>query len=177
MTRPLLTTVLLAFFTLIPSARALARDPQSWLQPSPLVPGLLWRGRAPYGHQHYEVLRQMGVRTVLDIRGNQPFASAQERRRAEAHGLVYRKVRISFRPLRGGSAERVLAAMQNDADYPMYVHCNVDRDRTSVAVAAFRVRAQGWDGSAAAAEARQFGLRRYFVGLNRYLRSVTGSES
>ena len=118
----------------------------------------------------------MGVKTVLDIRGNQPFASAQERRRAAAHGLEYRKVPISFRPLRDGSAERVVAAMQNEADYPMYVHCNIDRDRTSVAVAAFRVRAQGWDGAAAAAEARQFGLRRYFLGLNRYLRAVTGAD-
>src|SRR4051794_16359492 len=107
MTRPLLTTALLALFTLIPSARAVARDPQSWLQPRPLIPGLLWRGRAPYRHQHYEVLRQMGVRTVLDIRGNQPFASAQERRRAAAHGLVYRKIPMGFRPLRDGSVEPV----------------------------------------------------------------------
>jgi protein tyrosine/serine phosphatase len=53
----------------------------------------------------------------------------------------------------------------------MYVHCNVDRDRTSVAVGAFRVRAQGWDTAAAVAEAERFGLRRYFIGLNRYLRS------
>src|SRR5207249_7303350 len=122
-------------------------------------------------------LRQMGIRTVLDIRGNQPFASALERRMAEAHGLVYRRVPLSFKPLRDGSDERVLAAMQNEADYPLFVHCNIDRDRTSAVIAAFRVRVQGWSGAAAAAEARQFGLRRYFVGLNRYLRSATGSES
>jgi len=84
-------------------------------------------------------------------------------------------VPMGFRPLRDGSAERVLTAMTNEADYPMFVHCNIDRDRTSVTIAAFRVRAQGWDGSAAAAEARRFGLRRYFVGLNRYLRAVTQS--
>src|SRR4051812_19135910 len=142
MTRlPLTTAALLALIVFAAGGRAVAGDPQSWLKPNPVAPGL-WRGRAPYLPRHYEALRQMGVRTVLDIRGNQPFASAKERRRAEAHGLVYRKVPISFRPLRDGSAERVVAAMRNEADYPLYVHCNIDRDRTSVAVAAFRVRAQ-----------------------------------
>ena len=60
----------------------------------------------------------------------------------------------------------------NRADYPMFVHCNIDRDRGAVAVAAYRVRVQGWDPAAAQAEAKSFGLKRYFLGLNRYLRSL-----
>lgn len=142
------------------------------LKPSEIEPGL-WRGQAPYLRKDYDDLRQLGVRTVLDLRGNQPLASFLERRRVEAMGLTYRKVPFGFRPLRDGSDTRVLAAMQYAADYPMYVHCNIDRDRSSVAVAAYRVRVQGWTPQTAQAEARSFGLKRYFIGLNRYLAALS----
>ena len=139
MTRLLLpTTALLTLLAVAPHARAQAGGGESWLHPKPIAPGL-WRGRAPYLHRHYEELQRLGIRTILNMRGNQPFASAIERRRAEAHGFVYREAPVGFRPLRDHSDEPALAAMQNVADYPLYVHCNIDRDRTSVIVAAYRV--------------------------------------
>jgi protein tyrosine phosphatase (PTP) superfamily phosphohydrolase (DUF442 family) len=168
MTRHLLTT--LALFTLAGPTLAAPRDPVSRLRISP-VSADVWRGRAPYRPSQLEALRQMGFKTILDIRGNQPFASALERRMAENHGLTYRKVPMHFPPTRDNSVERVMAAMMNEADYPMFVHCNLDRDRTSVAIGLYRIRTQGWSVAAAEAEAKQFGLRRYFIGLNRYLRS------
>ena len=175
MARRLLTiAALLTPFALAPHVGARPGEGGGWLQAVPIAPGL-WRGRAPYLPRHYEELRRLGVRTVLDIRGNQPLASAYERRRAEAHGLVYRHVPMGFRPLRDGSGERVLAALQNQADYPLYVHCNVDRDRTSAVVGVCRVCVDGWSLEAAEAEARWFGIRRRFVGLNRYL-WIRGAE-
>ncbi len=174
MTRHHWLTALLTLLALAPGPRAAAQTGSAWLKPAPIAPGL-WRGRAPYLHSHYEALRQMGVRTVLDIRGNQPFASALERRKAKAHGLEYRKVPLSFKPLKDGSGERVLTALQDVSAYPMYVHCNIDRDRTSVAVGLYRMRVQGWSPAAARAEAERFGLRRYFVGLNRYFRAAAAS--
>src|SRR5262249_9381221 len=64
---------------------------------------------------------------------------------------------------------------QDVTAYPMYVHCDIDRDRTAVAFGLYRVRVQGWSPAAAWAEAERFGLRRYFVGLNRYLQSAVGA--
>jgi protein tyrosine phosphatase (PTP) superfamily phosphohydrolase (DUF442 family) len=154
-------TIVLA---IVPSAHA-------QLRPSEIEPGL-WRGEAPYFRKDYAELQRFGVRTVLDLRGNQPVASFIERRRVEAMGLTYRKVPFGFQPLRDGSDAAVLAALQNRDDYPLFVHCNIDRDRTSVAVAAYRVRVQGWSPSAAVSEAHTFGLKRYFLGLNRYLGSI-----
>jgi protein tyrosine/serine phosphatase len=149
---------------------ASARAAEDWLRPSEISPGL-WRGRAPYRHRHFEEIKALGVRTILDMRGNQPLASVRERRRAERHGLEYRNEPMGFRPLRDGSDGRVVAVMQDVSAYPMYVHCNVDRDRSSVAVFAYRRRVQGWSQPAAEAEVRRFGLRRYFLGLNRYVRT------
>jgi protein tyrosine phosphatase (PTP) superfamily phosphohydrolase (DUF442 family) len=170
MTRTWIAAVVMLTAAFVPAAHAQQKIGEH-LKASEIEPGL-WRGHAPYFRDSYEELRQLGVRTVLDLRGNQPVASFIERRRVEAMGLTYRKVPFGFQPLRDGSDAAVLAALQNRGDYPMYVHCNIDRDRTAVAVAAYRVRVQGWAAADAQAEAKSFGLKRYFLGLNRYLRRL-----
>jgi protein tyrosine/serine phosphatase len=81
---------------------------------------------------------------------------------------------MGFYPLRDGSGDRVIAAIRDESAYPMYVHCNLDRDRTSAAIAAYRVRVQGWSPAEAQREAHQFGIRRHYIGLNRYLRALGG---
>lgn len=165
MTHTLIAAAVLA------AAVAPAAHAQFHLREVQLTPDV-WRGRAPYFRSSYEELRALGVRTVVDLRGNQPFASAIEKWRVERMGMTYRKVPFRFSPFRDWDDRRVLAAMTSAADYPMYVHCNVDKDRTSVAVAAFRVKALGWDPRAAEAEAREAGLRRVFFTLNRYIRDL-----
>jgi hypothetical protein len=134
----------------------------------------LWRGKTPITHEHYEQLKALGIRTLLDIRGVQPVQSWVERRRAAMHGLEYRQVPLSFHPLKDQSGEAVLAAMQDRTAYPLYVHCELDRDRTSAIIAVYRMRVQGWSQEAAEAEAKEFGIRRYFIGLNRYVEAGGG---
>jgi rhodanese/phosphatase family protein len=133
-------------------------------------PGL-YRGRVPKTDDDFAELRRLGIRTILDIRGNTPLASLRERRRSEAHGFTYLHVRMGFRPLRDGTGDRVVAAMADEAYYPLYVHCQLDRDRTSAAIAGYRVQVEGWDIPSAEADARSFGIRGYFIGLNRYVRA------
>jgi hypothetical protein len=146
-----------------------ARAQLSPIEPAPVAPGI-WRGHAPWWRGHFRQLQEMGVRAVLDIRGNQPRLSARERRRLERMGIIYMKVPLGFHPLRDGSGERVLAALQNPPALPLFVHCNLDRDRASAVIGVYRVRVQGWSREEAIAEAKSFGMRRYFIGLNRYLR-------
>jgi hypothetical protein len=141
---------------------------KNWLQISQVHDGL-WRGRMPFLESHYEKLQALGIRTVLDIRGTQPVQSWVESRQAPRHGLVYWQVPLSFHPLKDGSGEAVLAAMQDVSAYPMYIHCEIDRDRTSAIIGVYRMRVQGWSKEAATAEAHEFGIRRYYIGLNRYL--------
>src|SRR5262245_5780982 len=150
------------FFAGAPEARAqLFR-----MEPAPVAPGM-WRGHAPWLRGDYRQLQQMGFKAVLDIRGNQPRASARERRKLERMGIIYLKVPMRFGPLSEGSGERVLAIMQNPPPLPMFVHCNLDRDRSSAVIGVYRVRVQGWSREAAIAEAKSFGMRRYYFALNR----------
>jgi hypothetical protein len=168
MTRRL--SIFVAFIVL--GGPALAQD-KDWLQPS-LVHEGLWRGRTPITHGHYEELKALGIRTILDIRRGQVLESTVERHRAPMHGLEYRLVPLSFHPLKDGTGEAVLAAMQDVSAYPMYIHCELDRDRTSAIIGIYRMRIQGWSKEAAEAEAHEFGIRRYYIGLNRYLEAGGG---
>src|SRR5437868_12266276 len=133
--------------SLVVASPVMAED-RDWLQASMIVPGL-WRGRCPLTQKHYEQLKAMGFRTILDMRGVQPVQSWFERRQAPRYGLEYRQVPLSFHPLKDGSGEVVLAAMQDESAYPMYVHCELDRDRTSAIVGVYRIRVQGWSPEAA----------------------------
>jgi protein tyrosine/serine phosphatase len=139
------------------------------LNESEIAPGL-YRGRVPKSEADFAALQRLGIRTVLNIRGNAPLGSWLERRRVEAHGLNYLKLRMGFHPLRDGTGDRLLAAMADESLFPIYLHCQFNRDRTSAIVAAYRVQVQGWDIASAETEAREFGLRRFFLGLNRYVR-------
>lgn len=47
----------------------------------------------------------------------------------------------------------------NKACQPVYVHCEAGIGRTSVAVACYRIAAQGWTPEDAIKEAKQYGLR------------------
>ena len=140
------------------------------LEISEVAPGL-YRGRVPKTDEDFAELDCLCIRTVLDIRGNTPFATERERKRVESHGLKYQNVPLSFHPLRDGSGDRVVGALANPSDYPMYVHCQVNRDRTSAAVAVFRIRVQGVDVKTAEDEARSFGIRPFFIGLIRFIRA------
>jgi hypothetical protein len=154
-----------AFLLSAPAARAQLFP----IEVQPVAPGI-WRGHAPWLRGNYRQLQEMGFKSVLDIRGNQPRASARERRRLEQMGIIYVQEPLSFHPLRDGSGDRVLAVLQNPPALPMFVHCNMDRDRSSAVIGIYRVRVQGWSREAAIEEAESFGLRRVFIGLNRYLR-------
>lgn len=141
---------------------------------SQVAPGI-YRGRPVAAPADYRVLRQYGIRTVIDLRNLRTFDMARERRRLAAMGIAYYQVPIRF-PLQDSSPELALALIANPRLQPVLVHCNLGNDRAGLVVALYRVRYQGWSKGAALAEMERFGFHNYLVGLERYLwASPTGS--
>jgi hypothetical protein len=156
--------------TLIPLALAALLAPggeRPALAVAPVVPGL-FRGPAPKTAADFDQLQSLGVRTVIDLRKFNRAGIARERRELQARGIAHRNLPLSYHPGHDGSAERAYQALTNTADYPINVHCEQGRDRNSLAVALYRVRAQGWAPEAAYAEMRDFGLRAWLHALSRY---------
>ncbi len=113
------------------------------------------RGAEP-NHRGLQALAAMGVKTIVDMR---PGNIALEKREAEALGLQYINI-----PMPGLSApdpaalKQALATLDDQAAWPVFVHCVHGRDRTGTVVACYRIRHDHWDRLRALGEARQYGL-------------------
>jgi protein tyrosine phosphatase (PTP) superfamily phosphohydrolase (DUF442 family) len=132
-------------------------------------PGL-YRGGQP-SRRDLRLLRALDVRTIIDLRRGR---SDGERAAAEQAGLRF----LSF-PLDGTSTpsrselDPIVEAMRAGN---VYVHCKAGRDRTSLVVALYRVRVDGWPPDRAwQSEARAFGHHGLLLrsGLERAFRLAT----
>ena len=68
-----------------------------------ITPGL-YRGRVPFREADFAELKRLGIRTILDIRGNTPITSKWERRKAEAHGFKATWSLVRSLPLKSAPA-------------------------------------------------------------------------
>ena len=113
-----------------------------------IVSADVWRGARPTA-QGYQALRDMGVRTVIDLElpGQEPICPPE----LNPHSL----------PVSGWHADRVdtaaLLALIKESPKPIFIHCRQGRDRTGIAVAAYRVSC-GMPITDVIAELHQFGV-------------------
>jgi protein tyrosine/serine phosphatase len=126
----------------------------------------LYRGAQP-GPEGFSALRDLGVRTVVDLRSD--HSDLDELRAAGLDPAGLDLVSIPMSPS-GVSEDQLLAFLRVAADparRPVFVHCRHGADRTGAAVAAYRVAIQGWAPEAAVAEMRDggFGHHRVWRGL------------
>jgi hypothetical protein len=132
-----------------------------------VAPGI-YRGPAPESAADYCQLRDLGVRTVLDIRKFRRRKLDEHGRCVRAHGMNYLRVPIGFYPNRDCSPDRALRVLTNARLYPIYIHCQLGRDRSGLVIGLFRIRCQGWSACDAYAEMQQFGFNERLRGLDRY---------
>jgi protein tyrosine/serine phosphatase len=116
----------------------------------------LYRGGQPTA-RHLELLHQLGVETVIDLR-----RGSTKEEEAVARRLGMRFLRFPFYGIFGADRQflaRVVEAIRDGGR--VYVHCEVGRDRTSLVVALYRVLVEGWDPAVAwQREAVAYGYRR-----------------
>ena len=116
-----------------------------------------------------DILRQLGIKTVVNLRDDDARAKQEE---ADAHvaGLKY----FNFPLDRWGrpqdkQVEQLLSIINNPANQPVFVHCQHGADRTGVVIAAYRITHDRWTGKQAAAEAKRFGLKPWQLGMRDYI--------
>ena len=99
----------------------------------------LFRGGQPT-QQGIKTLAEYHVKTVINLRGDGDSQEAQWVRDA---GMTYLHLPLDAETVTPQDAERFLELLAQ-APAPVFVHCHVGRDRTGMAVAAYRLREQGW---------------------------------
>jgi protein tyrosine/serine phosphatase len=112
-----------------------------------------YRGSQPKG-RNYEQLAALGVKTIVDLRED---ADREARTNAEHAGLSYINLPMKEKSYpQADTASRFLATVNNQANWPVYVHCAGGRHRTGVMTAVYRMAVDSWNIDQAYKEMKQF---------------------
>lgn len=104
------------------------------------------------------VLKDEGVRTVINLREPEEFDAAAEAAAVKHLGLVYVSIPVKAADPKPEQVDAFLEATKDPKIYPAFIHCG-----TGNRVGAFwmirRVLVDGWNPEEAEKEARQIGLK------------------
>jgi tyrosine-protein phosphatase SIW14 len=124
----------------------------------------VYRGAQPRG-QGFASLAKIGIRTVIDLRGENSEDNAVERA-----GMHYVRLPWSgFKAPDDAQIAAVLALLNDSSDWPVFVHCRRGADRTGTAIACYRIVHDHWSNQQALAEAKTFGMSSLETAMQRYI--------
>ena len=117
----------------------------------------IYRGAQPavWG---YKTLASLGVRTVIDLRG-EGISEAVEEKLVKTNGMSFITV-----PLDGHKAPsddniaKLLTILSDQSKWPVYIHCRRGADRTGTVVACYRIAHDNWDNQKALNEAKSYDM-------------------
>lgn len=124
-----------------------------------VVPGKVYRSSelSPAAMEH--LAHQSGLKTIIDL-GVAPDGDPRDRRQQlTAQALGIQRYKFNLLGDSTGNPNEYLAALRlalNPANQPVLIHCATGAQRTSCAIALFRMAAQGYTVDQALAESEQF---------------------
>ena len=129
----------------------------------------VYRGAQPTD-EGFRNLAQLGVKTVIDLRGSE-HSMADEQRAVEANGMRYVSI-----PMKGmhtptaGEISAVLKVMNDPGSGPVFVHCKRGADRTGAVIACYRIGHDKWENGKALDEASSLGMSWYQLQIRSYVK-------
>jgi protein tyrosine/serine phosphatase len=122
----------------------------------------LFRGAQPRAEGLKE-LKNLGVTTIVDLRGEDPDKTSWERKEAEALGIRFVSIPVSgWSPPSNDQVAAFLALFRNNPKERIFVHCRFGDDRTGVFVATYRMAYDGWPSQQAMNEMYFFGFNGFW---------------
>jgi protein tyrosine/serine phosphatase len=131
----------------------------------------LYRGAQPT-EAGFRRLKELGVRTVVNLRMEADAKRTNEKQIVEALGMRYIQLSVEdgnfftrSRTIPDEVIREFFTVMNGRETGPIFVHCHRGADRTGAVVAFYRIGRQGWDSARALKEARALGMRSWYRGL------------
>jgi protein tyrosine/serine phosphatase len=122
------------------------------------VTDVLYRGAQPKDVGLSE-LKMLGIRTIVDLRGEDREKVAWERKRAESLGMRFVHIPVNgWSPPTDEQVAQFLSLLHDNPGQKIFVHCRFGEDRTSVFIAAYRIAAEKWPAEQAIKEMYFFGF-------------------
>jgi len=135
----------------------LAQQPAEGIKNFYQVDQHLYRGAQP-DKEGIEFLAKLGVKTVINLRGEGPESRREEKLVTEA-GMKYIHVPMTgLTPPTVTEIQKILGLLEDQTGGAVFVHCKRGADRTGTVIAAYRVDHDGWDNDQALKEAMTRGM-------------------
>ena len=93
----------------------------------------LYRGAQP-AEAGFQALKKMGIHTVLDLR-DRASQTRWERHIVESLGMRFLTIPMDLHAPTDGEMAHVLTLLNSSEGWPVFVHCEGGRDRTSAVIA------------------------------------------
>jgi protein-tyrosine phosphatase len=100
----------------------------------------VYKGSAPKNDADYRFLQSKNIRYTLDLQLF-PFLHIREKEKAAKYNITFLSARINASPLAPSEKHvtRILAILRDQRYRPIYFHCDLGRDRTSLIAALYRM--------------------------------------
>lgn len=110
-----------------------------------VTPGVLYRSGQLDPERFRELARRHEIRSVLNLRGASPGADWWERQTAVARELGIRHYDVGIRARFEPAPEKIdeILKVFESAPRPLLIHCRAGADRTSLAVAMWKMAVEG----------------------------------
>jgi protein tyrosine/serine phosphatase len=139
----------------------------------PTIPGVdnfhqvdehVYRGAQPHD-EGYAGLAKLGIKTVLDLRGENG-----EEKSVQGAGMRYVRLPWSgFKAPDESQIKAVMALLNDQSAWPVFVHCRRGADRTGTAIACYRIEHDHWTGQQALIEAKTFGMSSLEMAMQHFI--------
>lgn len=128
----------------------------------------LFRGGQPKS-SGIKKLAEMGTKTIINLRGTDRRTRADEAE-AKAAGIFYFNIPLPVlsRPSHE-QVSRIMAILESEENWPVFVHCKRGSDRTGTVIALYRITHDEWTANQAMFEAKNFGLSWVQFGMKDYI--------
>lgn len=125
----------------------------------------VYRGAQPKD-AGFAALARIGIKTVIDLRGEVSEESAVVQRA----GMRYIRLPWSgYKAPAEAQIAAVLAVLNDSSQWPVFVHCRRGADRTGTAIACYRIAHDHWNNQQALEEAKSFGMSSMEVAMQRFI--------
>jgi tyrosine-protein phosphatase SIW14 len=126
--------------------------------------------------QDYQVLKQYGVRTIINIEDDLSAVN-KDKNMAIANGFQFKSFPMnSFKVPSDQLVNSILQELRNPTNFPLYLHCKHGEDRTGLVMGLYRVYDMGWSPKLAFEEMKALGFHKVLYGLYYYFKKSTGFQ-
>ncbi len=174
------TLLLFCSLSLRPASGQVHPSTGTFLRHFSQIGGNVYFGSKPHNDADFEFLRSHGIRYILEVHFL-PGLTGPETKKARKYGIAFVSVPMNASPI-APSAKHVNDALQcmRAAKYqPIYLHCVLGRDRTSLLAGLYRIYFLDMPTDRAYQEMKASGFRNtwFLKGLKHYFdRNLTPSR-